>query len=141
MLELFHTQDLLKHIVQLLLRQNKLTVERLLHARRTLRIFIARSLQYAIEFRHPRRQHRFFAETIDFRQRSVQSLKFEMQCWKRDDISGRELTSRVSRCYCGTPRENRAWSKHPTQPFLSRAPTSRTRHDTTAQHSETLRQP
>lgn len=70
MLKLLHAQYLLKHIKQLLLGQDHLAVQLLLHARGSLVVIVSAPLQNTIEFGHPRRQHRFLAESVNLGQRS-----------------------------------------------------------------------
>lgn len=57
MLELFDAQNLLEHVEQLLLGQNDLAVERLLHARRLFCVLVAGALQDAVELGHPGGEH------------------------------------------------------------------------------------
>jgi hypothetical protein len=65
-LEFLDHQDLLEHVVQLLLGQDHFAVELLLITSGTLGVVVA--LEDAVEFGHPRRQHRLLAQTVDLRQ-------------------------------------------------------------------------
>lgn len=74
-----------------------------------------------------------------FRDKNVRVSEFPLQ--RNSKCKSRVRTSRVSRCYCEIPHENRAWNKRPIQPFLSLVPTSRTHRDTIERHFEKPRQP
>lgn len=70
--ELLHAEDLLEHVVQLLLRQDQLGVKGLLESRP---LVVLISLKYAIKLSHPWRKDSLFTQPINFWQGSGKERK------------------------------------------------------------------